>query len=489
MRFWLSLLALIGSTCFAMADITDGKYSQSQSFNVSRSPGCNTVAGTCTLTGFSAPYIEPYTNGVRVDWAPGDYLQFFYNSRSDGLNIGLKQFDKDGNLKSVVSDYGKIRLLGDDILYVGGPVGKTTGYYVSNTRGIDTTTTQSLDIPKGTFDPTAQQLADYQATKTPLNPGQKSTDVQPPSVDAANTLATLVSSFQRQEKFLSYRLTSIGSVADHDCTQFGESEICLSFFARYSKFASDHEGAGLLILAWRVNDWMRIGLSADYSLARQASQLSISDEKPRLGIFSVIGRDTGLGSQVKLSASIAQDSLTIQRNTYLEKTEAGRGKADLRSHSIGIDVGYGIAIGDGARATPFMALQSLHVRRHAYSEGANILFPFSYGAVNAHSLVLRSGTRLLAPLTERLQGSLSLAADYDLAFKFDAFTASSQLTGAETVKLSTSGVHNRLRPNLATGLIYNVTKDQSLTASVSLQGTSLARDPVISTMIGYSLAF
>ena len=154
-----------------------GRYGQNQVVDVARSPGCSQQGGTCTVSLFQDAYVAPFTNRVRVTWATGDYVQFVDTGAVvDGRpNVQLVQYASTGTQKSVISANGYVQSLGDGILYIGEPsISGGTGYFISNTLGIDRSAQSSYTYTVDAFNPGARELASYDASATPLAPGQQS---------------------------------------------------------------------------------------------------------------------------------------------------------------------------------------------------------------------------------------------------------------------------------------------------------------------------
>ena len=160
----------------ASGGLFGGRYGQSQVVDVARSPGCAQQGGSCTVSNFQDAYVAPYTNRVRVTWAPGDYVQFVdTGSQSGGSpNVRLVQYDSAGAVKQVISANGYVQSLGTGILYIGEPsVAGGTGYFISNGLGLDRSTQSSYSYTVGVIDPGAADLAGYAASATPLAAGQE----------------------------------------------------------------------------------------------------------------------------------------------------------------------------------------------------------------------------------------------------------------------------------------------------------------------------
>ncbi len=152
-----------------------GKFGQSQVLDVATSPGCGTLGATCTVSAFHDPYVAPWPNRVLVTWADGDYVQFVDTGSviAGHPNIQLIQYASDGVQKRVISANGYVKALSEGVLYIGQPnISGGTGYFVSNAVGIDRATQDHYTFTVTNLNPTALDLANYDANSTPLEPGQ-----------------------------------------------------------------------------------------------------------------------------------------------------------------------------------------------------------------------------------------------------------------------------------------------------------------------------
>lgn len=191
----------------ARADLFSGQYGQSQVFDVARS-GCTTVGGSCSVYNFIDPFIAPYTNWTKVTWAAGDYVKFVDTGSTISVsgtalpNLQLIQYDSSGNQKQVISSSGYAQAIGTGIVYIGVPAtGGGTGYFISNTVGIDpalyrSNSNFSLPMYSPTItaiNPNLSTLQSYGTSSTPLSAGQTFTPPATPNWTAVtNSIITSV---------------------------------------------------------------------------------------------------------------------------------------------------------------------------------------------------------------------------------------------------------------------------------------------------------
>lgn len=197
-------LVLVASSLLstpARADLFTGQYGQSQVFDVARS-GCTTVGGSCSVYNFIDPFIAPYTNWTKVTWAAGDYVKFVDTGTTVSVsgtalpNLQLVQYDSSGNQKQVISSSGYAQAIGTGIVYIGVPAtGGGTGYFISNTVGIDPAQYRSnsnFSLPMysptiSAINPSLSTLQSYGTSSTPLAAGQTYTPPATPNWTAVTS--------------------------------------------------------------------------------------------------------------------------------------------------------------------------------------------------------------------------------------------------------------------------------------------------------------
>ena len=180
-RILLAMLITLSIATVALGDIINGKYGEAQVFDTKRSSGCDNGGPTCDIWGLSSPYVGSWTNGNRVNWSTNDYLSFVLIS---GTNYRLVQYYDNGTQKEVVQNGGSIYALGSGIVYLGSE-GRSTGYFISNSVGIDSSSQYTSSSPleltstNADFDVTAADLASYPATTSILAAGVSAPNVAP----------------------------------------------------------------------------------------------------------------------------------------------------------------------------------------------------------------------------------------------------------------------------------------------------------------------
>jgi fibronectin-binding autotransporter adhesin len=198
MKKFLSFIFALMMCMTAQASLFDGRYSAAQVFDVARS-GCYSPGGPCSVSNMITPFIAPYTNWTHVNFATGDYVQF-YDTGAASNNIGMKQYAADGTYKGTISNSGYVLAIGTGIVYIGVPnVGGGTGYFISNGQGFAQGSATTFTVQYS--NPTMSQLANYSATTTPLAAGQSapppssSSTAQAAPVDNTTSAGTMPGGF------------------------------------------------------------------------------------------------------------------------------------------------------------------------------------------------------------------------------------------------------------------------------------------------------
>jgi hypothetical protein len=281
---------------------------------------------------------------------------------------------------------------------------------------------------------------------------------------------------------------------DYDCATFDALGYCLSFQARYSAMDNMNEGAGVLIGARRLSQQLRLGAFLDYSLVRREPQgIKFGDPQPLTGAF--LGYDQegeGRGLQGKLTAAMNLGAVTVSRATGLPNTEPGVGKARLNSYGVAGEISWGLALEDGAVATPFVGMRYTQARRGAYGERAVtgvVDFPISYTPFSQSLVTATAGLRIKGQVTDQIGFQLGVGAEYDLTHKASAYAGASAIPGLESFALPGSETSNRYRGVGHIGLFYQIDRTQRLTGNVTVRGQAFSSQTAVNVMGGYQAAF
>jgi autotransporter-associated beta strand protein len=345
----------------------------------------------------------------------------------------------------------------------------------------------------GKFSSFTSNLASYTNLLYGLSYTASGVDLVVGLSDAANSLKALTANGNQVRNALTQRTSAITGTMDYDCRDFSEQNLCLSFQARYTGFDSMSDGAGLLTIAKRVDDNVRVGGFIDQRVTQgQQTGVRLSGDMPTFGAFVGYSQQSnGTGLQAKLAASTNTGKITATRNGSLPSTEPGFGKSNLNSWAIGGEFGYGVALIDKTIVTPYVGLRYSDATRGAYSEIAtsDVTEPVSYADYYQRQTTTTAGVRFAGQLTDTIGYQLGVGAEFDVLRHANHYAGTSAISGLESFSINTNTTTNRARTNASAGLSYAIDKNQKLTTSVSVRQQAQSSQPSLNTMAGYQISF
>ena len=345
----------------------------------------------------------------------------------------------------------------------------------------------------GKFSSFTSNLASYTNLLYGLSYTASGVDLVVGLSDAANSLKALTANGNQVRNALTQRTSAITGTMDYDCRDFSEQNLCLSFQARYTGFDSMSDGAGLLTIAKRVDDNVRVGGFIDQRVTQgQQTGVRLSGDMPTFGAFVGYSQQSnGTGLQAKLAASTNTGKITATRNGSLPSTEPGFGKSNLNSWAIGGEFGYGVALIDKTIVTPYVGLRYSDATRGAYSEIAtsDVTEPVSYADYYQRQTTTTAGVRFAGQLTDTIGYQLGAGAEFDVLRHANHYAGTSAISGLESFSINTNTTTNRARTNASAGLSYAIDKNQKLTTSVSVRQQAQSSQPSLNTMAGYQISF
>jgi probable HAF family extracellular repeat protein len=313
-------------------------------------------------------------------------------------------------------------------------------------------------------------------------------------IDLANTNTELLRSAGLVRNTMVQRSAALALMMDYDCNVFGKHNVCISFIGRYSNLSSaNNEGAGGMVLSYRLGQSWRIGAFLDYRLTEaKTSGINYKDDKPTYGAFLAFdqkGDRTGL--QAKITGAVNRGGVTVTRMGALSNTEAGQGSSTLTSHAFSGELGWGIRLSDRWIATPFVGVRFIQTRLGAYSESqtAAVEFPITYGAYWQRTTFAIVGVKLDGMLTDNLRMSMELGGEYNLRSKMAAYTGSSNIPGLTNFSLTGASPSRTIRMRGAMGLSYEIAKNQRAGIQVAAQTLPFSSQVVKSVMLSYVSGF
>ena len=312
--------------------------------------------------------------------------------------------------------------------------------------------------------------------------------------NAANTTLGMIANQNALRSLLSQRSSALMNMMDYDASTFDEKGYSISFQARYAAMDSQNEGAGVLTVAYRASEKVRIGSFIDYRASEKDSTgLKHDDTMPTVGVFAAYSeRGDATGFQAKASAAYNSGKITVSRvGAQADNTEAGSGKAGLNSYAIGAEMSWGLAVSPSMLATPYAGVRYSDATRNSYTEGkaTGVDFPITYNAYYQRLTTATAGVRLTGMFSDTVGYQASLGAEYDMSHKSNNYSGGSTIPTLETFALANTGASNRARVVASSGLYYQLNKTQRLTGTVGIRGQAYSSQPSVTTLVGYQVAF
>ena len=311
--------------------------------------------------------------------------------------------------------------------------------------------------------------------------------------DVANTTSALAANGVKLRNAMVQRSAALTGMMDYDCPAFDQYGVCLSFQERQSGVGTLSDGSGLLTAAWRLSPTVRLGGFIDQGVANKTpTGLTISAQRPVFGAFVGFAQQAdGTGLQGRVSAALNADEAIMTRDKSLADTEAGSGKARLDAAAAGAEIGWGVALNETAKATPYAGLRYTRVTRAAYSESSApgvVDFPLSYDPVHQRLGTATTGLRFSGIAYDRIGYQLGVGVEYYIYRAASAYSGTSSIPGLDPFSLPLAGAAHRSSAVGSAGLFYQIDKAQRLTASASLRGQAYGSQPVATVLLGYQAA-
>ena len=295
-----------------------------------------------------------------------------------------------------------------------------------------------------------------------------------------------------QRAMLEQRQQAIGNGLDHDCNQFDKDGVCVSVKARVSGFGDEHEGAGVLTVAKRIETGLRVGAFVDQRVSsNEVSGVQIKSVLPMFGVFAAYtAHQDGTGLQARVAAAYEHGTADISRSNMLGSASEVAGKANVDSYGVAQRLGWGFGLDNKNVLTPYLGIRYTEAKRSAYNEAYSadsVDDPFSYAAYGEHRVTGTLGADLEGPLAKDVTYRLGAGVDYDFSNSLDAFAAYSDLLGDMTY---TNGLKARdMRFFGSAGIDYDIEKNRTLTLDGNISQMDYGNDAAYSLMAGYRMAF
>ena len=156
------------------------------------------------------------------------------------------------------------------------------------------------------------------------------------------------------------------------------------------------------------------------------------------------------------------------------------------------EAGYGIALAETLRATPYVGFRYTDVSRAAYGEEAVsgiVDYPVTYAALHQRLGTASLGLRLNGMASDRIGYQLGAGLDYYAFSAASAYAGASAIYGLEAFALPGAALARRASPVGSAAIFYQTDRTQRLTGNVSVRGQAFSAQPSVSVMGGYQAAF
>ena len=272
----------------------------------------------------------------------------------------------------------------------------------------------------------------------------------------------------------------------YDCKLFDEQNLCLSAGARTTHSRADgstYDGVAL-IAAYRAQPDMRLGAWIDQNESRKmASNVTAGNSTPMFGAFAVWNENpqTGEGLEVKLAAAYGQKDLALTR-AVVGTSERGQGNSTLSTAVAEASVGYGIALDESVRVSPFAGLRYARLSNTGYTENADIFSPLTLAKTTQSAKSVIAGVNLYA----KPEGPFGL--DLSAGVERYVSTSAAQLSATGIDGLSPvqmTPVLSQNRPFASASLRYEIDKNQQVLFGLSHSKQFANSDWVNSATVRY----
>jgi hypothetical protein len=227
---------------------------------------------------------------------------------------------------------------------------------------------------------------------------------------------------------LEQRSDAASFALDSRCDQFAENGVCVSVQATRLSTGGRDEGAGMLVLSKRL-DQFQIGVFREYghNAINTSAMFTKSNDMLSGGYLRFGNAEDGAGLQARMSFVVADGSATVSRSNLLGGDATVSSTAGMKTSGAAVRLGWGVKLGSNSMVVPYVGLTNTKSEREGYDETgtAGVEAPFSFASYGVN----RSSTQMGFELNVKPMEKLSLRVNAALENSrqdIDSFT----LTGA-----------------------------------------------------------
>ena len=227
---------------------------------------------------------------------------------------------------------------------------------------------------------------------------------------------------------LEQRSDAASFALDSRCDQFADNGVCVSVQATRLSTGGRDEGAGMLVLSKRL-DQFQIGVFREYghNAINTSAMFTKSNDMLSGGYLRFGNAEDGAGLQARMSFVVADGSATVSRSNLLGGDATVSSTAGMKTSGAAVRLGWGVKLGSNSMMVPYVGLTNTKSEREGYDETgtAGVEAPFSFASYGVN----RSSTQMGFELNVKPMEKLSLRVNAALENSrqdIDSFT----LTGA-----------------------------------------------------------
>jgi probable HAF family extracellular repeat protein len=308
-------------------------------------------------------------------------------------------------------------------------------------------------------------------------------------VDVDNTITALSGNMRQQSAVLNLQNSLLNIGLNHDCTNFGQNNLCVAVGGAYTSLNSPHaaQSSANLRVAYQVTPNIRVGAFADQSIhSSTPNNYDLKNDMPLIGAFAAWSQSPNdLGIGIKASLAYHQRDVNITRSV-LAYTEAGRGDSQFTTKGAQVEGTYGFALNNTWLAQPFAGVRVSSVSRDAYRETTGAEFPIAYDHASQNATTTYVGARFAGKITEKAVLRVAGGVEQDIHHRVSEMTGVINTLGAFSVS-APNILHTRA---FVRGSVdYAVTPNSLLNVSVMANQNALNHSVDMIGMATYQVGF
>lgn len=277
-----------------------------------------------------------------------------------------------------------------------------------------------------------------------------------------------------------------------DCSFFSTNKLCLSMGGRYttSMQSAPNYFAGNIVLAYEVNDKVRVGAWADKTILNKTSEnTNLGTGIPLVGLFGIWNTETGGGGyKFRLAAGYDQNDLTIDRSIS-GTSQAGSGKTTLHDEAISASVSRGFNLDQSRewQLNPLVGFRYSRLARDGYTESSSVSSPLTYSQLNDEAATAVASLRITDKISKDLRVVGIAGLEEDMTHNIGGISATG-LTGGTATAYLTSNVR-RTRTFGSLESLYNFDDTHRMSLGITYRQSDFNDANTTTAAVAYQIAF